>query len=63
MDARRKGKPGAGNTRLNQTDYGRLYRVLRAVQRPGRAFCWAIEQHCPRIETKHELRKWNDDKQ
>lgn len=42
-----------------QTDYRRLYRFLRAIQRPGWAFCWAIERLCSKIETASELAKWN----
>jgi hypothetical protein len=44
-------------------DYGRLYRVLRVIQRPGWAYCWAIERLCSKIETKHELDKWNRENQ
>jgi hypothetical protein len=59
MSATEMEKPGAANTRLDQTDYGRLHRVLRAIKRPACAVCWAIEQWSSRIETKHELDKWN----
>jgi hypothetical protein len=39
--------------------YGALYEFLRCIQRPFFAIGWRIEQECARIETKHELDKWN----
>jgi hypothetical protein len=42
-----------------QTDYGTLYRVIHAVQRPLCALCWILQQLRDKIETKRELAGWN----
>ena len=55
-----KQKPGttlAGAT--GQDNYGRRCKFLRRIQRPICALCWRIEHECARIETSHELAKWN----
>jgi hypothetical protein len=57
-----KEKPGAtlaGAT--GRQDYGAAYKFLRRIQRPFYAAGWLIEQQCARIETAHELAKWNRD--
>ena len=57
-----KEKPGAtlaGAT--GREDYGAAYKFLRCIQRPFFAAAWLIEQQCVRIETAHELAKWNRD--
>ncbi len=62
MDVAVKEKPGAtlaGAT--GQENYGGRYNFLRRIQRPFFAVGWRIEQECARIETKHELDKWNRD--
>ena len=40
-------------------DYGTAYNFLHRLQQPFFAVGFWIEQQCPRIETKNELRKWN----
>jgi hypothetical protein len=49
-------------TASKQKDYGAVYRSLRCIQRPFFAVEWRIEQECARIETAHELAKWNEEK-
>ena len=60
MNGLPKKAPGAGELTGRQTNYGGLYRFLRVIQRPGCAFCWAIEW-CSQIEIARELDKWNRD--
>jgi hypothetical protein len=64
MKRPRKKKPGAtlaGAT--GRTDYGALYLVARQLQalvrHSANEVVLALEAFCARIETKHELRKWN----
>ena len=60
MKSPTKKKPGAtlaGAT--GQDDYSRRYNFLRSVQKPFFAIGWCIERECARIETFHELAKWN----
>lgn len=59
-----KEKPGAtlaGAT--GRTDYGRLYTLARCLQAFVRhsadEVVLLLEAFCARIETRHELRKWN----
>jgi len=54
-------RPTAG-TANEQRDYGAVYRSLRCIQWPFFAVGWRIEQECARIETAHELAKWNHEK-
>jgi hypothetical protein len=57
-------KPGAtlaGTT--GQEDYGALYALARLLQafvrRSAQKVVFLLKAFCVRIETKHELRKWN----
>jgi hypothetical protein len=42
-----------------QEKYGARYNLLRFVQKPFFDIGWRIERECARIETAHELAKWN----
>jgi hypothetical protein len=63
------GKKAPGATLAGATgreDYGATYKFLRciqrlsdAVRRMSESVSFWIEQQCARIETAHELAKWN----
>ena len=64
MTAPPKKAPGAtlaGAT--GQGNYGRLYALARRLQafvrRSAEEVVLLLEAFCARIETKHEIRKWN----
>jgi hypothetical protein len=42
-----------------QRNYGRVYALARILQAPLADVVFRLERFCSRIETKHELRKWN----
>jgi hypothetical protein len=46
-------------SKTGQASYGARYNFFRCIQRPCFAVGWRIERACARIETKHELDKWN----
>lgn len=46
-------------TQRQALSYGLVYALLRLLQRPFDKVVWSLEQKCSRIETKHELAKWN----
>ena len=64
MKTAKKKKPGAtlaGAT--GRKDYGALYALARRLQgivrQSAHEVVLALEAFCARIETKHELKKWN----
>jgi hypothetical protein len=64
MNAPEKKKPGATLAgAAGQKDYGTLYALARRLQgivrQSAHEVVLALEAFCARIETHHELRRWN----